>query len=166
MKKLLMLVVLMGITTTLFSQVEEVLPEVKVLGLHFKYIDAINDIDEPVVIKDLHKYVGNFDVLESDVYDVVYDTYQFTFKIPQGKILAGYDDEGNLLWTVEQFKNVKVPNDIVRMVAMEYPNWKFEKTFYTIKYTEKSGASKKYRVIISKDGKKKRITLDPDEGIL
>lgn len=166
MKKLLMIVVLMGFTTTLFAQVEEVLPEVEVLGLHFKYIDAINDTDEPTVIKDLHKYVGNFDVLESDVYDFEYDTYSFTFKIPQGKILAGYDAEGNLLWTVEKFKDIKVPNDIARMVAVEYPGWTFDKTFYTIKYTEKYGATKKYKVILSKNGKKKRVTLDPNEGIL
>lgn len=161
-----MMVVLMGLATPVFAQVEEVLPEVEVLGLHFKYLDAINDTDEPMVIKDLHKYVGDFDILESDVYDYKYDAYTFTFKIPQGKILASYDDEGNLMWTVEKFKNVKVPTDVAKMVASKYPGWHFEKTFYTIKYTEKFGANKKYKVIISKDGKKKRLTLDPNEGIL
>ena len=167
MRKLLLILILLGFSTQVFGQVEETLPEVEVLGFHFKYIDAMGDeIDAPAVVKKLHEHVGNFDILESDVYDLEMDNYQFTFEIPQGRILAGYDKEGELLWTVERFKDVKPPYNVLKKVALEYPGWAFDKTFYTIRYNEDSGATKKYKVIISKDGKKKRITLNPEGNIL
>ncbi len=167
MRKIILVLFLLGLATPLFAQVEETLPEVEVLGLHFKYLDAIGDeVDAPAVVKKMHKHVGNFDVLTSDVYDHDIDDYRFTFKIPQGKVLAGYDKEGNLLWTVEKFKDLRLPNNIIKMVAMEYPGWTFDKTFYTIRYNENNGVTKRYKVIISKDGKKKRVTLNPEGDVL
>lgn len=162
-----MILILLGFTTQIFGQVEETLPEVEVLGFHFKYINALGDeMDAPAVVKQLHKHVGNYDIMESDVFDMTMDNYEFTFEIPQGRILAGYDKDGNLLWTVEKFTDIKLPNNIIKTVALDYPGWTFDKTFYTIRYNENSGATKKYKVLISKDGKKKRINLSPEGDVL
>src|SRR5210317_2053908 len=99
MRKFLLVLFLVGLTAPLCAQIVETLPEVEVLGLHFKYLDAMgDDLDTPVAVKRLHKKVGSYDILATDLYDHVFDEYQFTFEIPEGKILATYDKEGELLW--------------------------------------------------------------------
>ncbi len=167
MRKVLLVLIIMGVSSQLFGQVqEENLNEVEVLGLHFKYLDAMDQSDVATSVKNIHKKVGNFDIHESELYDYQLENTCYTFEIPEGQVLATFDRNGNLLTTVEKFKNTKLPYSVGRALAVEYPGWSFDKIYYTINYHYETGIEKKYKLIISKEGKTKRVILNPHGDFL
>ncbi len=109
MKKLMLGLLVFGFATQLmFSQ--EVKPielsEVNVT-VNYKYLDAIDSKEVAVPVKMLEQEVAYFNLKESDLYSDEYDTYQVSFFIPQGRIVAAYDSDGKILRTIERFKNIQ-----------------------------------------------------------
>ena len=114
----------------------------------------------------LIKKVGNYDLTNSDIFSDVYNNYYYTFKIPEGQILASYDVEGILIRTVEKFKNVRLPVEVRKTVMLDYPDWNLDDNFYSILYHHEKGVKKKYKLILSKDGKRKSVLINADADFL
>jgi hypothetical protein len=167
MKKKLIWLVFLGLTIQTFAQVRpEVLPEIEVLGINYKYISAINENEPSILIKELHKKGGKFDLTNSDTFSDAYNDYYYTFKIPEGKILASYDSKGLFIKTVERFKNIRLPIEVRKTIMMEYPDWNLDENFYYINYHPKKGVNKKYKLILSKNGERKRVLINADGNFL
>ena len=97
------------------------------------------------------------------MYNDVYDTYTISFYIPEGRIVAAYDKDGKIIRTIERFKNVKLPENILMAVTQRFPNWAIVKDAYKINYMDHAGVTKKEYKIKLKNGDK-RMTVKVNEA--
>lgn len=169
MKKSLIGLLVFGLATQfMFSQVVKPieLSEVNV-SVNYKYLDAIDSKEVAVPVKMLEEKVSYYNLKESDLYSDEYDTYQVSFFIPEGRIVAAYDSDGKILRTIERFKNVKLPRSVIVSVTKNYPKWKIVEDAYKVDYYGKSGIAKKqYKVKLKNRDKKMTVKLDEDGEFL
>ena len=139
------------------------LPEIEVHAVNYKYLSSINNVEAPVPVKFLERKVAEFDLKEAEFYRDEYDFYNVTFFIPEGKIVAAYDKDGNLLQTIEKFVNVTPPKVVMKSVAKRYPGWSLYKDTYLVNYNKDKGVTKKYYKLILENGKE-RLRVKTDEN--
>lgn len=169
MKKLITGLLIFGLATQfMYSQVVKPieLSEVNV-SVNYKYLDAIDNKEVALPVRMLEEKVAFFNLKESDLYSDEYDTYQVSFFIPEGKIVAAYDDNGKILRTIERFKNVKLPKTVLKSITKRFPNWAIVEDAYKVNYYGLSGiAQKQYKVKLKNKDKKMVVKVDEDGEFL
>jgi len=165
MKKLLLVLLALGLTTQFYAQVinDGMLPEVEVRATNYKYLNSIDNSEAAVSVQLLEDMVAKFDVKSSEFYEDGSDFYRVYFYIPDGKIVAAYDRDGKILYTIEKFKNVALPNDVAASIAERFPGWKIAKDVYKVNFDADLGAQKQYKVVLENGKKTIRVKVD-EEG--
>ena len=126
MKKSILSLIIFCLTFGMYSQITQ-LPEVVITAVNYKYLNAVENEDTDLSVQMLQEQVAMYDLKNSDLYGDEYDTYTVSFYIPDGKILAAYDKNGEIIRTIERFQNVKLPKDVRNAVYKRFPNWSLEK---------------------------------------
>lgn len=166
MKKLIIGLFVFGLTTQMFAQITK-LPEVTIKAVNYKYLSAVDENVEDINVLNLEEVVAKYNLKFTDLYNDEFDSYSVTFYIPDGYIVAAYDDNGKLLRTIERFKDVKLPMDIRNKVMKKFPNWAIASDVYTVKYDSKDGIAKKqYKMKLTNAGETIRIKIDGEGNIL
>ncbi len=166
MKKIILALFVFGISFPSIAQVVT-LPEVEVTAKNYKYLDDVNNPTDAQPIQMLQRYASVYNVKDSKYYEDEYDRYFISFFIPDGKILATYDDEGNLKRTVEKYENVKLPTAVAEIVVKEYPGWEIAKDAYLVNFHDDRGVTKKeYKLVLEKGDNRIRIKTDENGKIL
>ena len=169
MKPLTLLFIVSGLAVILitptWAQVIE-LPEIEIVATRYKYLDALGE-EASVPVQQVEEAVADFDVQSADFYQDEYDTYRVAFYIPEGRVLAAYDNEGRLLRTAERFKDVKLPKAVLEAVAERFPNWGITKDVYLVNYHENTGkANKRYKLTLENGDKRMRVKVDENGKFL
>lgn len=166
MKKLLLGLLALGLTTQFYAQVinDGMLPEVEVHATNYKYLNSVDHSEAAVPVKQLQNAVAKFDLKSSEFYEDDSDLYMVYFYIPEGTIVAAYDRHGKILYTVERFKNTALPRDVVTSVMDKFPGWTIAKDVYKINYTPKKGAAKRYKLVLENGGEVLRVKIN-SEGV-
>ena len=103
----------------------------------------------------------------SEYYENQYDDYFISFYIPQGKILASYDKEGNVLRTVEKYKNIALPSAVSKAIVKNYSDWKIAENAYLVNYHDRKGVTKKEnKILLEKGNRQMRVKTDENGNIL
>lgn len=166
MKKILLGLFVFGLTIQSFAQVIE-LPEVEIVAVNYKYLNDVREPDAAQPVKQLQREVAVFDLKNSEYYEDEYDDYFISFYIPQGKILASYDKEGNVLRTVEKYKNIALPKVVSEAIVKNYSGWKIAENAYLVNYHDRKGVTKKeYKILLEKDNRRMRVKTDENGNIL
>lgn len=168
MKKLMLILFLFGLLSPLYAQITEPeeLKEVKLVAVNYKYLDAVTNEEVAVPVKNLEQYVAKYDIKSSEIYHDDYDTYEVSFFIPEGTVLAAYDRDGKLIRTIERYKNVGLPEAVRTAVKEQYPNWTVSKDVYLVNYHDQKGAEKKYKLKLENGKEVIRIKTDEKGNIL
>ncbi|WP_299441396.1 nicotinate-nucleotide adenylyltransferase [uncultured Aquimarina sp.] len=166
MKKLILGLFVIGLTIPSFAQKVEKLEEVIVIATNYKYLNEVNEEAADVPIKLLEKKVATYDLKGSDFYRDEYDLYYVSFHIPEGKILAAYDKDGNVLRTIEKFKGTNLPPAVYAAVTERFPGWAITKDVYLVNYHNKKGTTKKYKLRLENGDKTMRVKTDEDGKFL
>ncbi|MDC1321652.1 nicotinate-nucleotide adenylyltransferase [bacterium] len=150
----------------MYSQITQ-LPEVVITAVNYKYLNAVENEDTDLSVQMLQEQVAMYDLKNSDLYGDEYDTYTVSFYIPDGKILAAYDKNGEIIRTIERFQNVKLPKDVRNAVYKRFPNWSLEKDVYLVNYHKNNEkVSKQYKVKLKNGKKVMRVKLAEDGNFL
>lgn len=166
MKKLIIGLFIFGLTTPMFSQITE-LPEVEITAINYKYLSAVDTDVEDVNVRMLEEKVALYDLKKSELYNDEYDTYFISFYIPNGRIVAAYDEKGKLIRTIERFENIKLPMKIRNKVSQQFPNWVMANDVYKVNYHKNKGVTKKqYKIKLTNSGKVTRVKIDENGTIL
>lgn len=165
MKKLIIPLFLLGMTVQVYAQITK-LPEV-VISVNYKYLDAVSgeDIAQPVDM--LQKEVALYDLKSSELYSDEYDEYYVTFYIPEGRILAAYDEDGKLTRTIEKFKNVKLPNNVEKSILERFPEWTIANDVYKVSYHNDRGVTRQlYKVTLENGDKTIKVKLNAEGNFM
>ena len=166
MKKLLLVLLAIGLSAQFYAQVinDGMLPEVEVYATNYKYLNSIDNTEAAVSVQLLEDMVAKFDVRSSEFYEDGNDFYKVYFYIPDGRIVAAYDKNGKILYTVEKFNNVALPNNVASSVAERFPGWKIAKDVYKVNYDADSGSMKQYKIVLENGKKRIRVKVN-DDGV-
>lgn len=168
MKTFIIILVFLAVTTSSYSQdkgkikIEE-LPEViiKRAGKDFSVFLPSNSPDQRVKTVE-EKFIA---------YDLGKDAegaeeYLVIMKAKNGSLAATYDDTGKLIRVVEEFKNVRLPNDVIYSVYRTYPGWSIVNDKFL--YTQEKGdvIKKQYNIKIKKDKGVINLVVKPNGAIV
>lgn len=163
MKKIVLGLFVMGLTIPLSAQIikTEKLSEVTVYATNYKYLNDVNTEEvASIPVELLERKVAGYNIKDSDFYQDDYDLYSINFYIPEGKILASYDKDGNLLSTAEKFKDINLPMTVKKAVFDKYPKWTITKDIYLVNYKDGRGANKTYKLKLENGDQTIRVKLN------
>jgi len=163
MKKLILIFVALIASSAAFAQITDIqnLKEVVVTAVNYKYLSAVNNQQVAAPIKELERQVATFDLQESDLYHDDYDYYTVSFFIPDGRIVAAYDQNGKIIRTIEKFTNYQLPDAVRDALEDRFPKWKIVKDVYRVSFHHKKGeANKSYKVTLENGDKRMRVKMD------
>ncbi|NOQ92642.1 MAG: nicotinate-nucleotide adenylyltransferase [Flavobacteriaceae bacterium] len=169
MKKLMLWLLVFGLTTQFYAQVvnDGQLPEIEVKAINYKYLNDVNSSDVDLNVKSLELEVANFDPRDrKDLFEDEYSYYKVSFYIPDGMIVAAYDDNGKIIRTIEKFKDVKPPRTVINSVAKRFPRWVITDDVYKVTYHHKKGSNKTYNLILKNGERKMRVKTDENGRFL
>lgn len=148
----------------IFESLKEKSPESKTTKIHVndEYYDAVAISVDCERINTLETLVANFDITQQAFYNASTNTYQIGFKEghKNGQITAVFNSDGNLVESLERFKDIRLPRNILDAINNEYPGAIIKTNTYIVKYDEQSGTNKLYKVKIDVDGNKKSLKLN------
>lgn len=168
MKKLKMMLLLSVFTIgiSLQSMAQDLMPGVTVKAANYKYLKSVADTGTSLDVRRMQQRAAAYDIKNSEYYEEEYEYYFISFYIPDGEILAAYDQDGKLLRTAEKFKNVSVPSEVRNAVVKRFPNWSLTQDVYLVNYNEGKGAKKVYKFILENGDKRMRIKTDEKGNVL
>ena len=168
MKKLLLGLLALGLSAQFYAQVidDGMLPEVEVVAVNYKYLSSVDNSEASVPVQMLEKKVAQFDIKSSEFYEEGSSIYRVYFYIPDGTIVAAYDRDGNIIYTIEKFKDVALPNSVRDAIADKFPGWEISKDVYRVNYDKSSGAVKRYKVVLDNGVKTIRVKIDENGTFL
>ena len=168
MRKLLIGLLVLGLTTQAFAQITktEKLSEVVIVATNYKYLNQVGQDEVAIPVKLLQRKVATYDIKTSDFYDDEYDYYSVSFFIPEGKVLAAYDKDGKIIRTVEKYKDIALPKSVVNSVVTRFPGWTIAKDAYLVNYHNKKGVNKKYKLTLENGDKRLKIKTDAEGNFL
>lgn len=169
MKKIIFGLLFIGLTIQSFAQIIVTLPEIEITATNYKYLSKAGFENASLPVEMLERKVATFDLKNAEFYSDEYDTYEVSFYLPEGYVLASYDKDGNILRTAERFKNVKLPRAVIESVAKTYPDWVFTKDIYLVNYHERGTTgkiTKKYKITLENNDQKIRVKVDENGNFL
>lgn len=168
MKRFILGLMVIGFASQALSQVTKVeqLSEVIVRPVNYKYLNQTDSKNAAIPVKMLERKAASYNVMESDFYQDDYDFYTVSFYIPDGKIVAVYDQEGKILRTIEKFKDIKLPDPVMDALAERFPNWAVVSDVYRVTYNEQKGAKKNYKIKMENGDKTMRVKINEDGKFL
>jgi len=145
---------------------QEELEEVVVKAANYRYLNAVDNTEVPAPVRNLQEEVATYDTSKKDLYIDEDLTYNAAFEIPEGKILVAYDEKGNILKTVERFKNIRLPRSVRNALAQEYAGWSIVKDLYLINYSQELGAKKVYDIKLKNANDVVRIKMNENGKLI
>lgn len=175
MKSFIIALLLLGLTTSSYSQDKtkknleegiikmEELPAVviKRVGTDFSVYLPDNNPD-PDVRRLEEKFIA-YDIGKD--YEG-YENYLLLMETKNGSLSATYNENGKLIRVVENYKNVRLPNEVIYSIYRTYPDWTIVNDKYL--YTQEEGdiLKKQYNLKIKKGKQTLRLTVRPNGDIL
>ncbi|MCA0133192.1 nicotinate-nucleotide adenylyltransferase [Winogradskyella alexanderae] len=163
MKKLSIYLLLLAFSGQVFAQVIE-LPEIEITAVNYKYLSSVDSDDTPISVKMLQEKVAMFDLKSSEFYNDEYATYNISFYIPDGKILAAYDKNGKLIRTIEKYKDIKLPIAVREAIAERFPNWIAVGDVYRVNFHYMNEITDKFYKVRLENGNKKMKVKITEKG--
>lgn len=162
MKKFIIGLLVLGLTSPLLAQVPKVeeLSEVVVTAVNYKYLNAVDSKEVAIPVQMLERKVAAFNLEDSEFYQDESDFYYVSFYIPEGKIVAAYNPEGEIIRTIERFEDIKLPTAVRNAVAERFPNWTIVNDVYRVSYNQKAGANKSFKIKLKNGDKVMRVKVD------
>jgi len=136
------------------------------LDENIEYLDEVQSPSTPNAIRKYQVMASLYDVTQSYIFDGRSEPFQVVFKTDKGTIVTTYDWKGEVLTSEEKFRNVALPNNLVKKALNGRDGWQVIRTNYFVSYAQGRDAVKKYTVQITNGKKRKKISLDAEGTIL
>ncbi|WP_373071636.1 nicotinate-nucleotide adenylyltransferase [Zeaxanthinibacter enoshimensis] len=168
MKKLLLGLFALGLASHSHAQIikTEQLKEVVVEAVNYKYLNQLDNSEAAIPVQMLERKVAAYDVTKQNFYEDDYDFYTVSFYIPEGKIVAVYNPQGQITRTIERFNDVALPRAVQESLYKRFPNWQVSNDTYKVNYHESKGVKKSYKIKLENGDKTMRVKMTEDGEFL
>ncbi|MDC6350404.1 nicotinate-nucleotide adenylyltransferase [Zeaxanthinibacter sp. PT1] len=168
MKKLLLGLIAFGLASHSYAQIiqTEQLKEVVVEAMNYKYLNQLDNSEAAIPVQMLERKVAAYDVTQQSFYEDDFDFYTVSFYIPEGKIVAVYNPQGQVTRTIERFNDVALPRAIQESLYKRFPNWQVANDTYKVNYHETKGVKKSYKIKLVNGDKTMRVKMTEDGQFL
>ena len=129
----------------------------------------LRQIQTPLTPKSVSEYqvmAVNYDLGQTYLFDGRDDLFLLAFITQKGQILASYNRIGEVVKTVERFRDIALPSPIVRMGMKNHSGWRVIGTNYYVFYMKDKRPKVIYTLRIADGEKRKKIMMDRDGIIL
>lgn len=173
MKTFLVVLLFLGFTVSTYSQKKpEInkgktdvinLPEIviKKAGKDFSIYVPDNNPDSNV--RRLEEKFIAYDLGKSNEGNEI---YLLTMKIKNGSLAATYDEKGKLIRVVENYKNVKLPSEVIYSIYKKFPEWSIINDKFLYSQNEGDILKKQYNIKIKKNKDVRKLVVHPDGEII
>lgn len=170
MKKIILGLFVFGLTIPSFAQ-EIAILEVDIAPASYKYLPKVaedtTDVSPAQPVKLFQQRPAIFNLEDSKYYEDNYGYYFLSFYIPEGKILASYDAEGNILRTIEKLRNTEIPSIITKAVVDKYPGWTVSENVYLVNFHDEfEEVRKEYKLLLERGNQRRRVKIDENGKFL
>jgi hypothetical protein len=95
-----------------------------------------------------------------------FEEYLVVMDVKNGSLTATYNENGKLIRVVEEFKNVRLPGEVIYSVYRTYPGWAIVNDKFL--YTQEEGdiIKKQYNIKIKKGKETMKLVVRPNGEIL
>lgn len=95
-----------------------------------------------------------------------FEEYLVVMEVPNGSLTATYNENGKLMRVVEEFKNVRLPAEVIYSIYRAYPGWSIINDRFL--YTQEDGdiIKKQYNIKIKKDKETMKLVVRPTGEII
>ena len=95
-----------------------------------------------------------------------FEEYLVVMEAKNGSLTATYNENGKLVRVVENFKNVRLPSEVIYSIYRTYPGWSIVNDSFL--YTQEDGdvINKQYNIKIKKDKEVVKLVVRPNGEIL
>ncbi len=94
------------------------------------------------------------------------EIYLLTMKIKNESLAATYDEKGKLIRVVENYKNVKLPSEVIYSIYKKFPEWSIVNDKFLYSQNERDILKKQYNIKIKKGDEIRKLVLHPDGEIV
>lgn len=95
-----------------------------------------------------------------------FENYLVIMETPEGSLTATYNENGKLMSVVENYKNVKLPTDLIYSIYKTFPGWQIVNDKYLYSQKEGDVTKKEYNLKIKKDNEVRRLVVKPNGEIV
>ncbi len=128
---------------------------------NYDYLKRNAQNERPLEIDRLQREAANFNLSSLAIYDKSEKSkYDVVIRSTYSTLYIKYDHLGNIISSVEQYKNLKIPLKLSQKIARKYPGWGFEKSNYSVKYRNGKSLKGKYDIRLRKEKKSKHIRFN------
>ncbi|MET6989696.1 nicotinate-nucleotide adenylyltransferase [Sediminicola arcticus] len=131
-----------------------------VTAVNYKYLNAITNEEEALPVQMLERKAAAYNIKESELYSDEYEFYTVSFFIPNGKIVAVYNADGQIIRTIEKFKDIKLPETVAKAVVDRFPKWEVDSDVYRVSYTDEKGSNKTYKLKLKNGDERMKVKID------
>lgn len=94
------------------------------------------------------------------------EEYLVVMDVKNGSLTATYNENGKLMRVVEEFKNVKLPAEVIYSIYRTFPGWSIVNDSFLYSQAEGDVIKKQYNVKIKKEKETMKLVVRPDGEIL
>jgi hypothetical protein len=128
---------------------------------NYDYLKRIAQNERSLEIDRLQREAANFNLSSLAIYDKSEKSkYDVVIRSSYSTLYIKYDYLGNIISSVERYKNLKIPLNLSQEIARKYPGWRFTKSTYSVKYRNGKPLKGKYNIHLMKRGKSKHIRFN------
>jgi len=128
------------------------------------YLQQVKVNDSPVIVMKLEHIAAQYNIKEAPIYkEKSQVTYDVIFEESNGKIIATYNKSGEIVSSIEEYKNLKLPLQVSATISKTYPGWSFISNIHKIVYT-KNKAKKMYTIQIKNNNLTKELKFELEDS--
>jgi len=162
MKSLLLSLIAFGLSSALYAQNPETKSAKSEILRNLAYLEQVNVNESPVIVMKLENIAAQYNIKDAPIYKSKRaTTYDVIFEESNGKIIATYNKTGELVSSIEEYKNLKLPLQVSTAISKKYPGWSFIANAHKIIYN-KNMAKKMYTVKIKNNNQTKLLKFELD----
>ncbi|MFV8344985.1 hypothetical protein [Flavobacterium sp. ZB4P13] len=95
-----------------------------------------------------------------------FEEYLVVMEVKNGSLTATYNENGKLIRVVEEFKNVRLPSEVIYSIYRTYPGWSIVNDSFLYSQEEGDIIKKQYNIKIKKDKETIKLVVRPNGEIL
>ncbi|MEC3908639.1 hypothetical protein VOI54_16545 [Tamlana sp. 2201CG12-4] len=181
MKKFIIGLFILGLTNLMYSQnysieyrMSDIIPvnykeDIKNNLGYLRSSENYNMAKRAIKLKEI---VANFNIQELDIYkplsasSKVSFLYEVVFKEGANKIIATYNQKGQIIHAQEEFYNMPIPRQVSIALSKKFPGWAYTRTSCKVNYSKNSDLQISYKIQLKNGKTLKNLKIDSKGNLI